>query len=303
MNNQTLLRPRWATFLVIDHKNLISLIPEVLLYDRLVFPVPTDEADRARWKDPRNNWDPDLLAQRIKELGDLAIPTPWTLELREEWSVRWERLKQLGKDTRGIAMNLTPHILSMKAWQDRVPPPIMIAAYQNAATARADFNVIEDRDVPRSDRAELHREVGVLFERNLTMPRAQDSQRAFEKAIKLAHNSDFLHARRNLFEWEDQIVTAGWPIEAAMKELKWRVEAHDDFVKSTFEQTGKQRIFRVVQFVGGAIGGPLAPAAIEGIMKVVEATFPSLIETGSPRNPMDDPGAALNMALSAMYHN
>jgi hypothetical protein len=32
-------RERWGTFSVIDHKDPAELIPEVLLYDRLVIPV------------------------------------------------------------------------------------------------------------------------------------------------------------------------------------------------------------------------------------------------------------------------
>ena len=33
-------RQRWGTFSVRDHQDAGQLIPEVLLYDRLIFPVP-----------------------------------------------------------------------------------------------------------------------------------------------------------------------------------------------------------------------------------------------------------------------
>jgi hypothetical protein len=36
-------RERWGTFSVIDHKNAAALVPDVLLYDRLVLPVPTTD--------------------------------------------------------------------------------------------------------------------------------------------------------------------------------------------------------------------------------------------------------------------
>jgi hypothetical protein len=42
---------RWGTFSVIDHKNAASLVPEVLLYDPLVIPVPSDDNENQRWKE------------------------------------------------------------------------------------------------------------------------------------------------------------------------------------------------------------------------------------------------------------
>lgn len=303
MDNESVLRPRWGAFSVIDHQRLASLIPEILLYDRLVFPTPTD-ADRARWE--CNGWDPILLDQRIKELGDLVHPTPWTQELREQWSVRWERLKQLGRDTQDLALNLTPHVLAISAWQDRFPPPIMIAAYQDAAIASADLALIEDLDVGKRDQEKLHRAVGALFERRMEMPIVEDPQRSYEKVIGLAHNKDYQHARRSLFEWEDQRVTNEWPTEAAIQELEKLVDAHDDLIKSTFQKTWKRRVFHVLQFVTPALitvasTEPLVGLAAGGLLKLVEARFPSI--TASPGDPLDSPGAALHMAISVMYHD
>jgi hypothetical protein len=40
---------RWGTFSVIDHKNAAAMVPEVLLYHRLVLPYPTSPEERERW--------------------------------------------------------------------------------------------------------------------------------------------------------------------------------------------------------------------------------------------------------------
>src|SRR5690348_14633601 len=113
MSNEELLRPRWGTFSVIDHKSPSALIPEILLYDRLVFPVPT-EADRPRWV--ANGWAPDLLDVRLKELNGLVHPMSWTEALREEWKLRWEQLKKVGLETQKLAFGLTPMVLAQSAW-------------------------------------------------------------------------------------------------------------------------------------------------------------------------------------------
>jgi hypothetical protein len=290
---------------VIAHNDLASLIPEILLYDRLVFPIPTDDDDRKRWE--KNHWNPDQLDQRILELGDLAHPTPWTRELRDEWQTRWDRLKQLGSDTKGLAMNLTPHVLVVSAvWNDRIPPPIMIAAYQDKDTAVADFALIEARSPAERRREELDRKVSALFERRLEMPIAEEPQQAYEKAIELAHNADYQHARRSLFEWEDRRVEAEWPTQAAIKELEGLVSEHDALIKRTFRQTWKRRFFRAVEIVAPPVIEaadlvPLLGLAAGAGLTLVEARFPSI--TAAPENPLDSAGAALHMVNSVMYHD
>jgi len=85
-------RQRWGVYAVDDHLDARRLIPELLLYDRLVFPYPTD-GDRDRWR--KKHWDPDLLDRRIEMLGPSLIETvPWDQEARGEWSRAYEQLKQ-----------------------------------------------------------------------------------------------------------------------------------------------------------------------------------------------------------------
>jgi hypothetical protein len=75
---------RWGQFSVIDHKNTLALIPEVLLYDRFVIPVPdpNQEGEFEKWKG--EGYDPELLSKRIDELGDIALPYPWILGLMRD---------------------------------------------------------------------------------------------------------------------------------------------------------------------------------------------------------------------------
>ncbi len=63
---------RWGAFSVIDHIDAGALAADVLLYDRLVLPVPQDKAEEERWK--FHNWQPDLQKQRIDVWATLPIP-------------------------------------------------------------------------------------------------------------------------------------------------------------------------------------------------------------------------------------
>jgi hypothetical protein len=65
-------REVWGTVSVKDHCSPNPFVREVLLFDRLVLPVPIDEKERKRWE--TNNWDPSRL-DRIREiLGTQDIP-------------------------------------------------------------------------------------------------------------------------------------------------------------------------------------------------------------------------------------
>jgi hypothetical protein len=81
----------WGTFSVGDHLRRRAFVADVLLYDRLVVPVPPEDDDdeRQRWR--RMGWRPDLQEERLDLIGrDLVIPVPWTETNRQQWESRYE---------------------------------------------------------------------------------------------------------------------------------------------------------------------------------------------------------------------
>ena len=59
-------RQRWAAFSVRAHRDLASLAADILLYDRIILPVPEDEPDSERWV--RKQWNPDDLCAKFRVL-------------------------------------------------------------------------------------------------------------------------------------------------------------------------------------------------------------------------------------------
>jgi hypothetical protein len=84
-------REVWGTYSVRDHLQEHPWAADVLLYDRLVIPVPPapdspeDPAEWARWQ--ANGWQPEWQQELLTVLGDRAYPVPWTPFLRDQWSV------------------------------------------------------------------------------------------------------------------------------------------------------------------------------------------------------------------------
>jgi hypothetical protein len=72
----------WGCYSVRDHLEPRAFVADLLLYDRLVVPVPTED-DLARWQ---KRWDP----ARQKKLLDIAAPfverVPWDEGLRDEYA-------------------------------------------------------------------------------------------------------------------------------------------------------------------------------------------------------------------------
>jgi hypothetical protein len=81
-------RPRWGTFSVRAHTDLRKLMTDMLLYDVLVFPSPSDASEVDRWD--ANGWNVQLLAERVVQLGDRAVVRPWDDNLRGLWQHRFK---------------------------------------------------------------------------------------------------------------------------------------------------------------------------------------------------------------------
>ena len=68
---------RWATYSVRDHNHSDAFVADVLLYDRLVVPVPPEyEPDEyERWV--QNQWAPGRLLNMLARIPDLVEKVSW----------------------------------------------------------------------------------------------------------------------------------------------------------------------------------------------------------------------------------
>lgn len=77
----------WGTFSVIDHKRRRPFIADVLLYDRLVIPVPNSTEEVKGWRGLHRN--PDLQNRLLDIVGDLAVKVTWSLQLHDIWTKQY----------------------------------------------------------------------------------------------------------------------------------------------------------------------------------------------------------------------
>lgn len=262
---------RWGAFSVIDHKDTAALIPEILLYDRLVIPVPyappTYEGgpplydDRPRWE--KEHWDPHGLDKRLKELGNLAVKTIWNTERQKTFHMEMEKLRQAGLDAQDIVSEvrdalpyqMTRRILAQE--QPKLPRGIshvdVVAAYQSEKDFEADFIV---ESAPKPDKRDLAK-LGLLLGQKLAIPEDKaDPEQALREAIKLAKKPTFKKKRRDLYERQGRVIRDGFKPEEAMEEMEHLIDEYNTCVKNSV----KKYAFRVAFTIAG-VGISLAGAA------------------------------------------
>jgi hypothetical protein len=93
----------WGTFSVTDHLAERPFVADVLLYDRLVVPVPTGE-DRERWE--QQGREPQKLETLLGILGgDLARAVPWGGVHRAAFEERWRASREAESEQRFAMAN------------------------------------------------------------------------------------------------------------------------------------------------------------------------------------------------------
>jgi len=94
----------WGTFAVNDHCRANAFAREVLLFDRLVLPVPAHDEERERWRHPNptdatETWKPERQQQLLAILGSqhraghngarVVYEAPWD---EQRWRFETSRL-------------------------------------------------------------------------------------------------------------------------------------------------------------------------------------------------------------------
>jgi hypothetical protein len=320
-------RQRWAAFSVRAHRNLRALAADLLLYDRIILPVPEDEPEYHRWV--RNRWDPDAIALRVVQSGGLIIPVPWTQELRAEWQNHMDQMRQLGRE---VAYGMTGHVYAAypAAWTeiaaglqpDELPErkPAVLAGFQSAREARAELELRSAGDaslggpaavpVAQASRTAAQpgtrpadRVVALHVRRIVHEPKYGDPEQAFLGAVALVENKRFQTARRKLFNLEDDLYVDGWEPDEVEAKIAGLEEEYRDAVRAHTRQTRRRRVATLLPSAVGwgtvAVGHPHAKGVISKSLSLMIGRFASL---DSP-DPENHPGASFAMVRAAYRMN
>lgn len=255
------MRQRWGTFSVIDHKDPAQLAVEVLLYDKLVIPVPVTNADQDRWK--TRGWDPKLQEFRLQMLGDLAYRANWGYRDSDSAIHLWaQQFAYLENDIADIVkearQNLGYHLTRQVLAQQKYPLPRgvekidLIVAYQSEKTFRLDFRL----ETVSNDRADLALKLG----QRIAVPLLEgDQEHAFISSVELARDQEYRSKRTAVYALQDQILSDSQPVMETVQELEQRTEELIAYVKLMTKKVSFTFAFALVGVHPGHLAGRPLP--------------------------------------------
>ena len=300
-------RQRWAAFSVRAHRDLGSLAADILLYDRVILPVPDSDAEYDRWV--RSKWAPEKLAPLVVQSAGHIIGVPWTADLQQEWKARWDAKKALGQEA-SYGLTGVTIASSSPAYEEIVAnlepsdrpkrKPSLMAGFQSPAEAKAELG-LEPAELAKKATEPggrpVDRVVALQVQRMVYEPDIPDPEQRFLAAVALAENPRFQEARRKLFDLEDTLYVDGWTIDDVEKKISELEEEYRDAVKDAHAQM----VIRAVRtLLPGAAGwavapmGPHAKTLVSKTLSMVGGVF-----SGQEVDPDGLPGAALGMIRAA----
>lgn len=255
----------WGVYSVQDHKSPHAFVADVMVYDRLVLPVPPGPSwpesaqEWARWRS--EGWEPDAQADIIRQLGNRAYPVPWGTQQRQQWEVAWsaarasEEAASPYRATGGVLMaGLPPHVTGMNA----------VATFPSGKELESASGLRHKSDLPSGQAVKV-------IAREFLAP-DPDEHRSdadlLRAALDLSGDRDFRRKRASYWRWQRDFIHDNVISEMAMQDA---VEEMGDLINDELREIRRQKIKTITLFTfcvasaGAALlAAPLTPVAIGG---------------------------------------
>lgn len=259
-------RQIWGTFSVKDHCEPRAFVADVMIYDRLVIPVPPNDEEFARWE--HEGWNPSKLHQLLEILDDRdrAYRLDWDDVQKQNWKTRFDAGSQVAHDTgdwafeatrSSITENLPRHVTGIQAVTTfasvedlekelklkHANAPVGIPGSATAAIVAREFLVPDDPN--RTD---------------------EDLLRA---AMDLSSDQSYKRKRANYWRWarefmNDKGITDQLAIQAAVDEMNYLLEEEREVIRKSKIRTGVRFSFLMGSITLGMLGGPLTAVGAGG---------------------------------------
>jgi hypothetical protein len=249
---------RWGSLSVDDHVDTEALATNVLLYDRLVIPVMTaqpDRDERAYWIS--KGWDPELQAERLGQLGELAVPRPWNKARRDAYRTRVQELKAEQHDATQIDhKHITRMILAQEKVIDRPPGvdgAVVVAAYNSLAALNQDFPVAEVKNHVAAQ--------AYLLSRRMAVPNLPTDV-LISESVKLSGDKEFRQRRSDLFDWQELAAVKKWSPDETVERISDMTDRYNAKVQEAFGTVRWRFAFTLFGIgLGFATAGPVGAGA------------------------------------------
>jgi hypothetical protein len=279
------MRERWGAFSVRDHVSDAPFVSEVLLYDRLIIPIPDPNDNLAEVSWAHEGWKPnvlrdclDVLKVKTDKADGLALTVPWDNSKRERFKSRMSMAAALAtqrrdpKHTYYMDPFLMTRMLVKDEFRPALPPGVSkawtVAAYPSAEAFRRD---VSTSDVDRKTQVAL-----LLSHRFLTPIQSDPKHDMLKRAVDLAMTDAFRRKRSRFYEWQEEIIQEEISDEKAIEELEQRLLDYNEATRKAFGDVVAKYAFTVIPIgltmAGAVLAGPGPAAVIAAASGIVELT-------------------------------
>jgi hypothetical protein len=271
------VRELWGTFSVRDHTESRPFVAEVMLYDRLVIPVPPPGA-RDFWAAPEQGWNPDRQERVLKVLRAKRDDEP-PLVHEVEWNDIRRSVYKENKITAASAGQRQMDGFQLTADQLIEDAEVLEARNRDGEGARvvsayvSRKNLAEEVDVTEvaeSDLADpLAREekLAIAVGRSFLVPddpsdpsdpSEERDLDLLERAVRLARKQSFRQQRAAYNDWVEQMVHNRLTTKTAVDKMARLLEEYQAAVRREKIETRVEQAFLVVG-TGVTVGGHFFP--------------------------------------------
>jgi ketosteroid isomerase-like protein len=315
----------WGALSVADHLGAKALVAEVLLFDRLVIPIPPPGDDEQEQDWTARDWDPGRLRRFLGILGDsggdldLAVPVPWTAAKRALFSATSggsDVGAELGEDRRKILAGLRSDVEQLHPDARMVTRLMLTREYAQTKTEEAYMATLPrtwvesvvpayqsfeaaDRELSLqvADRENRFPATAEVVGWELFVPDDDDwsDERSLEAAVELARSDDYRDDRETFRQWWRTELEKGRPAEDALRHLTKRADKLNSIARAKSKRTRTLRSFAL-------FGGPATIAGIWCPPVAIAGGVIALVSVGAEwLLGKNDPRAAVGPA--AMFHS
>jgi hypothetical protein len=253
----------WGTFSVTDHLGPRAFVADVVLYDRLVIPVP-DAEERKRWTDLGRR--PDVLDRKLDILEELADRPEDSLVRRIDWTsdfrnyldevYRYEREEARRETTNPAWGDAADRQMLSNALRSgtlgKVSTPEIVPAYTSYSAVESEFRL---STVARPD----DRLVGVIgWEFLVPEDSALDDDSLLRQAVQLVHDEKFCAARTAFHDFRRQATQLEASPEQFLRQLESELMAYQKATAKAGMARVKTTTLSAFALVSAGLG--LAPA-------------------------------------------
>jgi hypothetical protein len=248
---------RWGAFSVVDHKDLGGVAPDVLLYDRLVFPVPGTDFEKARWE--AEGWQPRKQEEMLEALDDLAVSASWNGQDQRKWAelnrALQEDVAQIVSEARqDLGYLATRMVLAAK----RYPLPHGVDGVDVIAANRSEQEFRRKFEVDLEEVSSIVPNFGIRLSQRIAVPLSdRDPKDALTSSVQLARDGDFRRKRSRVYELQNQVLSTAEPALETFQELEAATEDLINYICLMVKRVRFTNAFGLVGIQPGhAVGRP-----------------------------------------------